>query len=346
MFREGLLLDADTELEHQFQRRLPFLVMPDERVVLQCVLRALDIYIFQRMRRIFQLEVLDIPRGHSKVMGLRHAEVAINVRRLTGTDLECAVDIAIAVRIAVGEGKNGNFLIVHEAADESAAGTRRHTAHGNENAVRFFVVAVVNKTLEKRGCFDHEDHLRLALKPEVFHARGDAPRAGTELGAVNLDVLARRGVHVNDYQRAADIAAALFRDVSELLAVDREHGFHVVEQRIAFGLLVEPAFAPALAVVIDFALARDVVLVQQVVLRGGQQAHGLRERFDGVVGQRAGGGLVEDFEVSALEVVLHIGQRPDREAHGRLPVLLHNVRMHFARNINNLLRGGFFGHHV
>ena len=46
---EGLLLDADTELEHVVQGVLPFLVVADEGIVLEGVVGAFDVGFFERV---------------------------------------------------------------------------------------------------------------------------------------------------------------------------------------------------------------------------------------------------------------------------------------------------------
>ncbi len=153
------------------------------------------------------------------------------------------------------------------------------------------------------------------------------------------------GIAVDHDQFAAHVAAALLGDVAELLAVDAQHGLHVVQQRVALRLLVEAALAPALAVVVDLALAGDVVLVQQVVLRRRQQAHRLREGLHRVVGQRARGLLAQDLEMPALHVVLHVRQRPHRKAHRGLLALLHDVSWMPLATVDDLPRRRFLAHH-
>ena len=204
---------------------------------------------------------------------------------------------------------------------------------------------MVHEALEQRRGFHHQHQLGLRLEPQVFHPRRNAPRAAAQLRAVDLHVRARLRILVDHRDLAADVAAALLGDVAQLLAVHAQHGLDVVQQRVALRLLVEPAFAPALAVVIHFALAGDVVLVQQVVLRRRQQPHRLRERLDGVVGQRPRRLLAQDLEMPALGVELHVRQRPHRKAHFRLPVLLHDVVVDFPRHFHDLPRRGFLRHH-
>ena len=140
----------------------------------------------------------------------------------------------------------------------------------------------------------------------MLDPRRDAPRAAAELRAVDPDGFAGGRVLVDYHQRAGDIATAFLGDVTQLFAVDGQHGLDVVEESVTFRLFIEPAFTPTLAVVIHLTLTGDVVFVQQVVLGRGQEPHRLGKGLDGVIGQGAGGGATEDLEVPPFNVVLHV----------------------------------------
>ena len=343
---EGLLFNTDAELEHVLKSLLPGFVMFDEGVVFEGVAGTFDVLFFEGMGGVHEVVVEDVLGGDPEVMGLGDAEVAVDVGGLTGTNFKGAVDVAVTVGIAVGKGEDGEVLVVGEAADKPSAGPGGDAAHGDEDAVGFLEVAMVDKALEQGGGFDDEDKLGFALEAEMLDAGGDAPGAGAELEAVDGDVLAGGGILVDDGDGSANVAATLFGDVAELFAIDAEHSLDVVEEGVAFGLLVEPAFAPAFRVVIDFAFACDVVLVEEVILGGGEQSHGLGEGLDGVVGEGAGGDLVEDLEVAALDVVFHVGQGTDGEGHRGLLALFDDVVANGLSGVHDFAGGGLFGDDV
>ena len=68
---EGLLLEADAHLQHLLDRTLPLGVALEERVVLQGVLRALDVHVLQLVGRGLELVVDDVLRHDSQELGLR-----------------------------------------------------------------------------------------------------------------------------------------------------------------------------------------------------------------------------------------------------------------------------------
>ena len=122
------------------------LMVPDERIVLDGIPRPLDVDILQRMGR--QLVVDDVLRRDAQERGLGHAEELVQMRGISGADLEGPVDIGDAVRIAVDKDIDRDLLEIGQPADEAAAGPGRDSSHADQDAVGLLPVIVLHQALE------------------------------------------------------------------------------------------------------------------------------------------------------------------------------------------------------
>jgi hypothetical protein len=200
--RERLLLGAHAHLELLADGPLPLRVRLEEGVVLERVLGALDVDGLQLVRGIHELVVDDVLRRHPQEARLRHGEEAADVGRVAGPHLQRAVDVGEGVGIAVGEGVDGQLVAVREPADEPARGPGGHAGHLDQDALRLAPVLVVVEPLEDAAGLDGEDIARLGFELEVLDAARNGVRAGAEARAVDLDLLARLRVAVDDDQVA------------------------------------------------------------------------------------------------------------------------------------------------
>ena len=173
----------------------------------------------------------------------------------------------------------------------------------------------MHEALKKRRRLDDQNEVGFTFESQLLHTRGNAPCPGTQFGAIYFHKFASHRVLVDNGQRPGHIATTFFGDVTELLTVDGQHGFHVVQQGITFRLLIKATGTPALAIVINLALSRDVVLVQKVHFGGCHEPHGLREGLDCVVGEGAFGHFPKNLEMPALEVIFHIRKGSHRKSH-------------------------------
>ena len=73
-----------------------------------------------------QVVGLDVVGRDTQELGLWDAEVFVEVGGVAAADLQRAVDVEIAVRVAVGEDVDGQLMAVGKAADEPPAGPAGH----------------------------------------------------------------------------------------------------------------------------------------------------------------------------------------------------------------------------
>ena len=145
--------------------------MLDEGVVLEGVFGAFDVDFLERMGG--QFVVLDVLGSDAEEAGLGDAEKLVEMGGVAGADLEGAVDVEIAIRIAIDESIYGYLEAVAESADKAAAGTGGDAAHADKDAISGVPIAVLVQTLEHAGGFDGEDELGLGAELKVFHVDGD-----------------------------------------------------------------------------------------------------------------------------------------------------------------------------
>src|SRR5262249_49914573 len=153
-----------------------------------------------------------------EVARLGHAEELREVRGVARPDLERAVDVRDAVRVAVDEGVDRQPALVGELADEAARRARGHSRHRDEDAVRGLPELVALEALEDAAGLDREDELRVGLEGELLDARGDRVGARAEARAVDALDLAGLPVGVEDDEAPGDGAAVLVGDETQLLA--------------------------------------------------------------------------------------------------------------------------------
>ena len=148
------------------ERLLPRFVSLEERVVLQRVLGPLDVHLLQGVCG--QIVVLDVLRRDAEERDVRHTKELVYVGGVARADLQRAIDVGDAVRVAIDEGVDRQLALVGEAAHEAACGSRGYPGHGDQDAVRFLPELVALQPLEHAAGLDAQDELRFGLEGQML----------------------------------------------------------------------------------------------------------------------------------------------------------------------------------
>ena len=119
-------------------------------------------------------EVDDVLRRDAEETRPRHAQEAVDVGCIAGADLERAVDIGKAVRVAIDEAVDRQVLLVGQQADEAPRGAGRYPAHLDDDASRGFPEPVIVEALEHAAGFDGEHELRIGAEGQMLDRARDA----------------------------------------------------------------------------------------------------------------------------------------------------------------------------
>ena len=310
MHGERLLLGPDAHVQQLLDRIPPRLIMLHEGIVLQGVCSPFDVDLFERMRG--QLVVHDVLRGHAEERSGGHTEITVDVSGVARADLECAVDVEHAVRIAVHECIDGKLELVGESPDKTPTGPRGHAPHRNKNAIGRAPVAVLDETLKHARGLYGQNEFSLGLEFQVLDRDRDGVRSRTEFGTVDTQGFAAVRLAVDHDELAGDLAALFFGDESELLAIDLEQSLDIVDDGIRFRLLIEARLVPVLGDVVGLSLGHDFVVFDER-LGLGHHPKRLGECLDRGDGERAGLFFTLEFEETLFRMVLDVTQGPQRE---------------------------------
>ncbi len=310
VYGEGLLFGPDSHIEQLFDCILPRLVVPDKGVVLEGVSSPFDVNLFEGVRG--QLVADDILRRDSEELGAGHTKVTVDVGGVAGAYFQRAVDIEHAVRVAVHEGIHGQLQLVGQPADEAPTGAGGDTAHRDEDAVGLSPVSVLDQPLEHACGFDGEHESGFGFELQMLDGDGDGVCSGAEFGAVDAELFAGIGIAVYDGELAGDFSALFLWNESELLAVDLEQRFHVVDDGVRLRLFVEAGIVPVLGDVVGLPLGHDFVVFDEGFGLG-HHAEGLGEGLDRGDGKGAGFLLALELEEAFFGVILHVAQRAQGE---------------------------------
>ena len=249
-------------------------------------------------------------------MCLGNAEELVEMRCVARAHLERAIDVSVAVGIAVDEHVHRELLLVAQTADEAAAGAGGNAAHADENAVRGAPPGVLHQPLEHPRRLDGQNELGLRLELQLLHRGGNAVGAAAEAGAVDAQLLSGFPVAIDHDEFSGDVAALFLGNEAQLLAVDAKQGFDVVHHRVAFRLLVEAGVVPVLRDVVGLSLRGDVVGLHQLLAEG-HHAEALGEGLHRVHGEGSFLRLSPHLKETLRGPVGHIRQTAHRHLQGR-----------------------------
>ena len=109
---------------------------------------ALDVRRRQRVGRVLEPEIDNILRRDPEESRLRHTQEAVDVSGIAGSDLQRAIDVREAVRVAIDETIDRQFLRIGQHANEASGRARRHPGHLDDDALRGLPEPVVVQALK------------------------------------------------------------------------------------------------------------------------------------------------------------------------------------------------------